>query len=146
MIDPEIIKVGDTFYMTYVIMHWNYTEQRWEWWDIYNSRSDNPLGPFSNCYNMSQCVEYGIEEAPFFNPYDNYFYYSVKDSVRGSFIRRGKPKMVNGFINITSDDMTLIEAAGSTTCTHPDSWNGKLRATLIDKPYDKGGKLSLIHI
>jgi hypothetical protein len=141
VIDPELIQIGDKFYMFYVVMDWNYSgEGQWQWWDIYYSVADNPLGPYSECHNVSHCVEYGIEEAPFYNPYDGYFYYSVKDSVSGSFIRRGKLTMTNGILNIVSDDTTLIEAAGSDTCTHPDFWKGKLRATLIDKPYDQGGK------
>ena len=140
VIDPDLIRIGDKFYLFYVIIHWNRTRVGWEWWDIYYSVADHPLGPYKEIHNVSQCVEGGIEEAPFFNPDDGYFYYSCGDSVAGSVIRRGKPIMNESGLNIEPDQKTIIAAANSPTCTHPDAWHGKLRATLIDKPYIQGGE------
>ena len=134
VIDPEIIQIGNKYYMFYVIMDWNYTlEGQWEWWDIYYSVADNPLGPYQEEHNISQCVEHGIEEAPFYNLYDNYFYYSVKNSVNDSHIRRGILIMKNGIMDVKPDRNALISATDSLTCTHPDAWNNKIRATLIDQ-------------
>jgi hypothetical protein len=96
VIDPEIIQIGDKYYLFYTIMDWNYTsEGNWEWWDIYYSIADTPTGPYRGEFNVSQCVK--------------------------------------GVINIEPDQKTLISAVNSLTCTHPDFWKGKLRATLIDQ-------------
>lgn len=130
VIDPELFKFNGKYYISYVVMDWN----NGEWWDIYVSESENLFGPYTNETNISQMTEYGIEEAPFYNSIDGYFYWSVKSCDVDSFTRRGKLKFENGKLNVEEDSNTIIKAFGSPVCTHPDynPQTGKLRATLRD--------------
>lgn len=127
VIDPEVCRINGKYVMFYVIMDWNITnEGKTEWWDLYRSEANNLKGPYRNEKNLSHNTEYGIEEAPCV--IGDYLYWSVKDSSKDSFIRRGRLTLAN----IEEDPDTLIGAVGSPICTHPDSWDGRLRATLKD--------------
>jgi len=138
IIDPSLTKIGCWWYLFYVVMDWNATDEGgWEWWDIYYSVSQNPFGPYSEEINLSEMTEYGIEEAPFVNHHDNMLYWSVKDSNQGSVLRRGWVETMKNplscgalMLEIAEDYFFCMAAEGSPTCTHPDSHNGKLRATL----------------
>ena len=126
MIDPEVIKIGEKYYLFYVIMDWN----TGEWWDVYYSTSDNLLGPYHGEYNISQMIETGIEEAP--HVIGDKLYWSVGDSQVDSHIRRGDLISNNNILNVSEDTNVKIKAVGSPVCTHPGSFEGKLRATLKD--------------
>lgn len=129
VIDPEIVKIGNFYYMFYVVMDWH----NGEWWDVYASRSLSWEGPYTNEHNISQMVEQGIEEAPHYNPFDNMLYWSVKDSEVNSSSRRGVLTMgVLGRINVEEDLKFRMGATGSDICTHPDHnpLTGRFRATL----------------
>lgn len=129
VIDPEVCRINGKFVMFYVIMDWNtVNEGKKEWWDIYRSEGNHLTGPYRNEKNLSHNTEYGIEEAPCV--IGEYLYWSVKDSSKDSFIRRGRLTLTN----IEEDPDTLIGAVGSPLCTHPDAWQGKLRATLKEGP------------
>jgi len=123
-IDPEIIKIGDTYVMFYVIMDWN----NGEWWDIYYSISDKLLGPYSGEWNISQMIETGIEEAP--HVIDNMLYWSVGDSNVSSHIRRGDLVAHDNIMNVVEDRGFRMGATDNDICTHPDSFEGKIRATV----------------
>jgi len=123
-IDPEVIKIGATYYLFYVIMDWN----NGEWWDVYYSTSDTLAGPYSGEHNISQMIETGIEEAP--HVIENNLYWSVGDSSYDSHIRRGDLVSSNGLLDVIEDTEFRLGAVGSDVATHPDSYNGKLRFTV----------------
>ena len=122
-IDPEIVKIGDTYVMFYVVMDWN----NGEWWDVYYSISTDLLGPYIGEWNISQMVETGIEEAP--HVIGDKLYWSVGDSEVNSHMRRGDLVSHNDVMNVVEDIDFRIGVVNSDICTHPDSFNGKIRAT-----------------
>lgn len=145
VIDIDIIHIGEWYYMFYVVMDWNEVsnevsnathEGKWEWWDIYYSVSQNPLGPYIEEINLSDTTEYGIEEAPHVNKGDGMLYWSVRASDEDSIIRRGDLKATGNLscgalkLQIEEDKYFKMSANNSFTCTHPDSFKGRIRATL----------------
>lgn len=123
-IDPEIMQIGDTFYLFYVVMDLN----NGEWWDVYYSTSKSLTGPYEGEYNISQMVEHGIEEAP--RVIGNQLYWSIENCDINSTLRRGDMEMNNGTLNVIEDENFKMAAISSPVCTHPDEFKGKIRATL----------------
>jgi len=129
VIDPEIFTVGNTVYMAVTVMDW----KNGEWWDIWCSKASHPFGPYTGIRNFSGVEEHGQEEAFQFNKYDGFCYWSIGDSSVNAEIRRGSLLAdASGNLNISEDFYFKMKAEGSPICTHPDSWNGRLRATLKD--------------
>lgn len=59
-------------------------------------------------------------------------YYSKGKSDEKSEIHRGWVVLKGGEIDVEEDTDTIIAAVGSEVCTHPDVFDGRLRATLMD--------------
>jgi len=133
IIDVELFKIGEFYYLCYVIMDWH----QGEWWDLWCSCANNWSGPFTspNKVNFSGATEHGIEEAPCYNKDDGMFYFSVNDSATISSLRRGYliSSGINAdgsqILNLSEDDMFRMQDVSGGLCTHPDFWKGKIRAT-----------------
>lgn len=150
LIDPYVKLVDNIYFMLYVNVKRHTIKKYASWlpkflaklfrlydeddrvWDIYYATSDRKEGPFTNP-RLLVPPETIIEEAPFwpdFDPDGDFIYWSEKPSDMGSYVKRGRVVVQGKKLVLHRDSSYKLEWDNTITTTHPDFFDGKIRATL----------------
>jgi len=153
LIDPTIKKIGDLYYLIYCNTKPRYFKEYRKYipkciqkifrlykekaigWDIYGASSTSLFGPYEV---DKQLVRSGpgmyIEEAPCWATND-LLYWSENISDIGSYICSGIVSVAGKSISVKVLDDFRLEDTKSITTTHPDYFDGELKATLRDNEH-----------
>ena len=134
MIDPDPFRIGNHYYIAYVVPDWKYTGEpgdEWQWWDIFIAVADSPFGPYRYSVNISNMTEYGIEEAPQILISKDIgrhakMYWGVRASdvdqvIRSGFLVATDVREDGSYVlGIEEDIYKILAAADSPYASHPD--------------------------